>query len=57
MTIQGIWEMKTDESRCEVGTESEGTSGNKVRKAVKCCQRLRWKGRRARYCGCVNKDK
>ena len=44
MTIKGIWGMKRDESRCEVGIESEGTSENKVRNAVKCCQRLRWKG-------------
>ena len=57
MTIQGIWEMKRDESRCKVGTESEGTTGNKVRKAVKCCQRSRSRGRGAqrpaRYCGYV----
>ena len=55
--------VKIDESKCEVSTESEGTSGNKVRKTVKCCQRLRGKGRGlehrrpARYWGCVNKDK
>ena len=61
MTTKGIWEMKRDESRCEEGTESEGTSRSKVRKAVKCCQRSRERDRGAQrpagYCGCVNKDK
>ena len=53
--------VKIDESKCEVSTESEGTSGSKVRNAVKCCQRSRSRGRGAQrpagYCGCVNKDK